>query len=310
MSWNGNNNGGGWGNQQPQQQQQGGWGGQPQGQQQQQFTPPPKGQGQAFPYQNLCTFTGQIYPTQGMPLGFIWKPPQNGQGKGRLLVNVKLRNAYTYQNVPTVRQSFVRLAIYGDRGQQMQNQLQTGDVIQFESEVRISNWKDQKTNQWKTSVEFVLGQNNQGAPPLRKIGNCPPIDEAPVQNNQGGNGGGWGGGQQAPQQQGGGVGWNNSAGPQQPQGNPTNWAGGNQQPQQPPAQQQAPQFGQPVQGQPQQNYQVASVPNGNAGGMGGNFGPPVNNGGAPQGQAPQQPQGQAQQGGAGNLQFKEDDIPF
>jgi hypothetical protein len=290
----------------------------PQGQQyapppaQGQYAPPPQQQQygapaapQQLPYENNCTFVGQVAPNQWIPQGFEWKAP-NGSGQGHIQINLKLRRQTSYQGNVKVSIQYVRVIAYGQVGQQLMNMLRPGLVIRVVgAEFKLVSYKDQKTQQFKQIVQFQLPSKSQnGQLPIQVIGDQPYVEEKSTPSNY--NNGQQNGGQQqggyVPPQQGG----QQQAPQYPPQGQPQGQYAPPQQGQQyaPPAQ---PQYA-PPQGQPYQQpgAPAAGVPQQPAPGQAhGQFPPPQGNPFPPQpGQAaPPPPQG-------GGSEIREDDIPF
>jgi len=242
------------GYQQPQQggyqQPQGGYQ-QPQGQQAPPQAQLPSWAGQAaaavgsgqFPYVNEVTLVGQVAPTQSVPNGVKWQPSRTG-GQGNLQINVKVRKTFTSQGSEQVRAFNLRVVIWGQRGQQIMNQLQVGTMIAVKGEMRIDSFKNQQGQIIRLPKISVNDRDPAG---FAVIGHLQYVDERPPQQGGGHQGGGY---QQQPQ-----GGYQQPQGGYPPQGQP---------PQQPqggyPPQGQGQTFGQPggyppQQQQPQGGYQ-------------------------------------------------------
>lgn len=85
-------------------------------------------QGQ-FPHHNAVELVGQVAPSDAMPNGFEWKPSQTG-GQGMLQINLKVRKQTQPRNGPSkVKRFLIRVVVFGQKGQQLMNNLQVGSML-------------------------------------------------------------------------------------------------------------------------------------------------------------------------------------
>jgi len=204
-----------------------------------------------MPYHNHVEYIGQVMPSKGMDNG--WNLKQTANGSTKLTCQVKLIKTYNHQGITKVSNTYMRFAIFGQRANELSQQLCVGRVVAFRGENRSNAFPDKVTGKMVYLWEVVLDGKDPQA--LEVLGDLPYVDDR--QQNAPQNQQAWGQQpqypQQAPQQN-----WQQppqaAPQPQMGQPQPPNW--GQRQHPQPQLQQnwQQPQMGQPQQAAPQPQY--------------------------------------------------------